>query len=309
MKDQSTDIVFYEKNKLFARTIPIGLKSVISELSKDCQFDGDPDEIEQKLKTLLELESNQVIVKNILTRFHAEFMRTLNFYRSQQGGSPISSVLVGGHQAEILNLKSFISLKMGDIVLDMDTKKFFLYEDDQELPDDLAVVAGVAVRENKKVDARYKMTIVPRSVFARRAKIVRALVSSFIGIGLSTFIGLLVFYIAVNGWFKLPSAPVMTASVKHIEAPAQVVVELIDSKNEVSSLIRKISEGLNNPVISFDKNSSGELERITFSGKVSDTSEVLEFVKKVPDYWSGCKTQVKLQPKLGGYDYEVTFSK
>lgn len=105
---RSTNLVFSEDEKVFSRTIPVAGNAVTQEIAR--QFRMSHDEAEQiKCKHAFvsqggvyavedeTLENISKIVRNVMTRLHAEISRSINFYRSQQGGAaPVRVFLTGG---------------------------------------------------------------------------------------------------------------------------------------------------------------------------------------------------------------------
>ncbi|MEI8352801.1 MAG: pilus assembly protein PilM, partial [bacterium] len=97
MGARSTNVVFVEGSKIFSRSIPVAGMAITKDVMKE--FELSFEEAEQ-LKVAHAFvgfggvyEGHEVgvadrtskIVRNIMTRLHAEVIRTINFYRSQQG--------------------------------------------------------------------------------------------------------------------------------------------------------------------------------------------------------------------------------
>lgn len=106
---RTTNLVFAEKGRVFSRSIPIGGNSISAAIAKEFEQDIT---LSEKLK----IEKGSVglggayvdpedpteariakVVRNTMTRLHAEIARSINFYRSSQGGTtPLRVFLCGG---------------------------------------------------------------------------------------------------------------------------------------------------------------------------------------------------------------------
>ena len=106
---RSSNLIFVEENRIFSRSIPVAGNAATQELMKE--FDIGYAEAEKMKKThgfvalggVYAGPDNKIadrvsrIVRGVITRLHAEVSRSINFYRSQQGGStPTRAFLTGG---------------------------------------------------------------------------------------------------------------------------------------------------------------------------------------------------------------------
>lgn len=124
MGARSTNVVFVEGSRIFSRSIPVAGQAITKEVMKE--FALSFEEAEQ-LKTAHAFvgfggayEGHEVgvadrtskIARNVMTRLHAEVVRTVNFYRSQQGGSPPAMVLLSGGCSVIPHVNTFLKDKL-----------------------------------------------------------------------------------------------------------------------------------------------------------------------------------------------------
>ncbi|MEI6786993.1 MAG: type IV pilus assembly protein PilM [bacterium] len=124
MGARSTNVVFVEGTKIFSRSIPVAGTMITKDVMKE--FELSFEEAEQ-LKVAHAFvgfggvyEGHEVgvadrtskIVRNIMTRLHAEVIRTINFYRSQQGGSQPGMVLLTGGCSVIPHVNTFLKDKL-----------------------------------------------------------------------------------------------------------------------------------------------------------------------------------------------------
>jgi type IV pilus assembly protein PilM len=121
---RSSNLVFMEDDRIFSRSIPVAGNAITRELANE--FDLPFDKAEE-----LKLEHAFVafggvyagpdsevadrvskIVRNVVTRLHAEVSRSINFYRSQHGGSPPLRVLLTGGSSIIPHTDTFFREKL-----------------------------------------------------------------------------------------------------------------------------------------------------------------------------------------------------
>jgi hypothetical protein len=96
---RTSNLLFIEESRIFSRSIPVAGNTVTQEIAKELDVSAEEAE---RLKT----ENSVVglggvyagpdgaaadliskVVRNVVTRLHAEVNRSINFYRSQQGGN------------------------------------------------------------------------------------------------------------------------------------------------------------------------------------------------------------------------------
>jgi len=105
---RSTNLIFVEDGRIYSRCIPVAGNAITLELSKSLQITFDEAEKLKRERGFVSMGGVHVsedetmehvsrVIRNVLTRLHAEISRSVNFYRSQQGGSaPIRMILTGG---------------------------------------------------------------------------------------------------------------------------------------------------------------------------------------------------------------------
>ena len=106
---RTTNLLFIERNRVFSRAIPIAGNAITQSIAAEFNvpfleaehmkrakgfvalggaFEEPPDEQQARISK---------IIRNVMTRLHAEIARSINFYRSQQAGSaPVRLLLSGG---------------------------------------------------------------------------------------------------------------------------------------------------------------------------------------------------------------------
>jgi len=105
---RTTNLLFLEKNRVFSRSIPIAGNAIIQSVAAEFNIPFLEADQLKRSKGFVALggayaepgDEQQArvskIIRNVMTRLHAEVARSINFYRSQQGGSAPSRMLLSG---------------------------------------------------------------------------------------------------------------------------------------------------------------------------------------------------------------------
>src|SRR5450432_2723315 len=106
---RTTNLLFIEPGKIFSRSVPIGGSSISSTIAKEFDEPIAAAEFRKKRDGFVSLGGAYAepsdpdvarvskIVRNTMTRLHAEIMRSISHYRAQQqGGQPDKVFLCGG---------------------------------------------------------------------------------------------------------------------------------------------------------------------------------------------------------------------
>ena len=120
---RSTNLVFIEDEKIYSRCIPVAGNAITQELVKSFQVSFREAEEMKRQHGFVSLggvyatederaERISKIVRNVVTRLHAEISRSVNFYRSQQGGTAPARVFLTGGSAVLPHLDTFFREKL-----------------------------------------------------------------------------------------------------------------------------------------------------------------------------------------------------
>lgn len=121
---RTTDIIFMEGNKLFIRTVKIGGADITRAIAKEFGADyvtADQRKVVDGFVALggpyadhedPEIAAISKVVRNSLTRLHSEIMRTITFYRSQQGGAAPEFMLLSGASSGLPFIREFFAEKL-----------------------------------------------------------------------------------------------------------------------------------------------------------------------------------------------------
>ena len=105
---RTTNLLFIENNRVFSRSIPLAGNAVTRSIADEFSVTFLEAESLKRAKGFValggayeepeDLQQAHIskIVRNVMTRLHADIVRSINFYRSQQGGNPPSRILLSG---------------------------------------------------------------------------------------------------------------------------------------------------------------------------------------------------------------------
>jgi len=121
---RSTNLIFIEPHKVFSRSIPNGGSAITQAIAKDF---GEPFGVAEERKkrdgfvslggAYAEPEDPDVarvskMIRNTMTRLHAEIARSISFYRSQQGGTQPERIFLCGGSATLPYMREFFTEKL-----------------------------------------------------------------------------------------------------------------------------------------------------------------------------------------------------
>ncbi len=121
---RTTNLVFVEEQKVFSRSIPIGGNTITAAIAKDFDENFTIAEARKKEQAFVslggayaapdneELARVSKMVRNTMTRLHAEISRSISFYRSQQGGKQPDRVYLCGGSVGMPYMREFFNEKL-----------------------------------------------------------------------------------------------------------------------------------------------------------------------------------------------------
>ena len=121
---RSTNLIFLEDDRIYNRCIPVAGNAITQELAKSLQITTEEAEALKCQRGFVSLggvhqsedeetENISRVIRNVMTRLHAEISRSVNFYRSQQGGSAPSRLILTGGTSLLPHLDLFFKEKLG----------------------------------------------------------------------------------------------------------------------------------------------------------------------------------------------------
>ena len=216
---KTTSLVIAEGDRIYNRAIPVAGNAITKEIST--ALGCSPDEAEQlKLaKGYVSMggvtedadpEADRIskVCRAVLTRLNAEISRSINFYRSQQGGSaPVKLYLTGG-TALLPQIDAFFADSLGvevDFLNPLDAVEVGPKLDAAALESDAALLAaptGLALHFAGL--APFTINLLPPSLVEDRAE--RARIPFLIAAGATLAIGLVLVMLAVGHETELITA-------------------------------------------------------------------------------------------------------
>ncbi|MBM3860786.1 MAG: type IV pilus assembly protein PilM [Verrucomicrobia bacterium] len=181
---RTTNLLFIENGRVFTRSIPIAGNAITQSIAAEFGKTFHEAEALKKQKGFValggayedppDIEQAQVskIIRNVMTRLHSEIARSINFYRTQQGGSaPNRALLNGGSsilpycdrffkeklQIPVAYFNPFRSVTLGSGVSRDDLARCAHF---------LGEVVGLALR--KMSECPIEVNLLPRSVQERK---------------------------------------------------------------------------------------------------------------------------------------------
>lgn len=121
---RTTDMIFREGGKSFIRTVKIGGADISRAIAKEFGTEfgaADNRKVNDGFVALggayadhedPEIAGISKVVRNSLTRLHSEIMRTITFYRSQQGGGAPEMLLLSGATSGLPFIREFFAEKL-----------------------------------------------------------------------------------------------------------------------------------------------------------------------------------------------------
>ena len=121
---RTTNLIFIEPGKVFSRSLPIGGTKITEAIAKDFSEPFGIAEERKKRDGFVGLggayadpEDPDVartgkIIRNSMTRLHAEIARSISFYRSQQSGSAPGRILLCGGSVSLPYMREFFQEKL-----------------------------------------------------------------------------------------------------------------------------------------------------------------------------------------------------
>jgi type IV pilus assembly protein PilM len=186
---RSSSLIFIEEDLVFSRSIPVAGGTITQEIMKELGVQAREAEALKRQHAFVAFggvyagpendtaDRVSKIVRNVITRLHAEVNRSINFYRSQQGGSPPSLVLLTGGSSAIPHTDTFFREKLKVEVdylnpfANIPVSERISSEDvERDLPL-LGEVAGLAIRRSMSCPIEINLlppALVERKAFRRR---------------------------------------------------------------------------------------------------------------------------------------------
>ncbi len=182
---RTTNLLFIEKNKVFSRAIPIAGNAITQSIATEFNIPFLDAEQLKRLKGFVALggayeeppDEQQArvskIIRNVMTRLHAEVARSINFYRSQQGGGAPTRLLLSGGSSVIpytdrfFNEKIQVPVEYFNPFRNVEIDPHISREELARCAHFFGEVVGLGLRRLQ--ECPLEVNLIPRSIRSRRA--------------------------------------------------------------------------------------------------------------------------------------------
>ena len=184
MGAKTTSVVFAEDEQIWSRSFPVSGNTITQAIANDFELDfGAAEQLKEQVsmvalggayEPLEDPQADQVskCIRGSMTRMHAEIMRSINSYRSQQHGSAPNRVLLTGGSAVMTYLDIFLKDKLDIEVAYLNPLEGLVLGkgiDAEDINNDwhlLSEVVGIARR--KAEGAPVEINLLPPSIVRER---------------------------------------------------------------------------------------------------------------------------------------------
>jgi len=211
---KTTSLILVENEKIYLRSIPVAGNAITKEIAQSFACTTEEAEALKRERGYVSLggvteDADEIsdrvskIVRTVLTRLHAEILRSINFYRSQQSGSAPSRMFITGGSAVLPQIDEFFreTLKIDvDFLNPFGGIAFGSKIDTTALETDaftLAESAGLALRATEA--ATLKINLMPPALIEKARAVKRI---PFLAIGALAVLGALALYILGENQLK-----------------------------------------------------------------------------------------------------------
>lgn len=207
---RSTNLVFVEEGRFFTRNLLVGGAAVTNALAKEFGIsfaEAESQKIAQGFVALggavedhpdEAINAMSKVMRNSMTRLHSEVMRTINYYRSNQGGSAPKRILLSGGGAMMGYVSEFFSEKLKlpvelfDSLRGVQIERGANEEAARAASSSLAELSGLALRGLGACPL--ELELVPDAIFTARDASRRAPALIMAGVCLFAALGASVFW-------------------------------------------------------------------------------------------------------------------
>jgi len=239
---RSTDLIFMEQGRVFIRSVPVAGNAITQQIMREFELSHEDAEEMKKAHAFVafggayEDPKSEVagkvskIVRNVMTRMHAEIDRSIKFYRTQQNGMQPSLVLLTGGSATIPYLDTFLKEKL-KVEVDY-LNPFINVPVSKSIPSDhigkhaheLSQVVGLALR--KALTCPIEINLLPPKVVAEKDFRRRQPLLVIAAMGLAMIVGLWAVYFArlsKQTQEKLNLVQSQVNALEEIENPLKII--------------------------------------------------------------------------------------
>jgi len=274
---RSTDLIFIEAGRLFSRSVPVAGNQITQLIMNEFSISFDDAEAMKKAHAYVafggayEGPQSETVdkvsksVRSMMTRLHQELNRSINFYRSQQGGQQPSLLLLTGGSSVIPYTDTFLREK-----LNVETDYFNPFNNvavSEQIPAEqigahaceMGQLVGLALREMHTCPIEINL-LPPKAEEEKKFKQKQPIFAMAALALLLTLLAWLFFYVRVTDL----TGNILTRINTRVKELAEVQTKLIERETAVSSEKSKI-----------DRLTALEAHRGTWRSLLGDVSSAL----------------------------------
>lgn len=272
---KTTNLIFIEPERFFCRSIPVGGNNLTQSIASEFQVPFAEAEKLKRSKGFVGLGGAyedpkdpdvariSKLIRQGMTRLHAEITRSANFYRTQQGGkSPDRLLLCGGssvmtYTPQFFKEKLNVEVDYFDPLANIEVSPKIDKETIQASINSLGEVVGLALRQNGA--GAIEINLEPPSLVSRR--LARLRLPIYIGTAVAILAGIYMWWIAI--YFRQQKIEMQSAEVNNVvdqyesnkariqkeqqkqaemEVDLKKVINIIAQKDYTVKMIRDLNE-------------------------------------------------------------------
>ena len=292
---KTSNLVFAEGEKFFARSVSVGGASITSAIAKDYNLsfaEAENTKLTSGLVTLGGGHAGQLdeataalgtVVRNALTRLTSEIQRTVQLYRSQQSGGAPTRILLAGGCANLPYLKEFLEEKLNipvEIFNPLQSISVGKAVDVEALGAEahlMGEIVGLGVRAAEK--AQVNIDLVPdvvqseRDINRRKPTLIAASVIFLAGLALWPIFNMLTSS-KVSAFMKESQA-----EYSELEVPASQIRKLLKQEDQSQTILRSYEAAEKQRVSALDLWNDISTQMVSDQVWLTDLEPLVEYNK------------------------------
>jgi cell division ATPase FtsA len=250
---KTSNLLFFEKGKVFARSINIGANSITQDFVAEAKLPfAKAEEIKVNegfvsLGGAYEEPENphqaaiSKIARQVMTRLHIQVNQTIQFYRGQQGGSaPVRLFLAGGasimpYTAQFFAEKLNIGVEYFNPFRNITIEPHIDLEDLAKVAHSFGEVVGLGLRNLAQCPV--ELNLIPKSIRSKQA--FNAKKPYFI----ATVVSLILVVFAI-GYFYIKTADIKRESLAELQGKLEPLQKRVEELDNQTKLIKRAQQEL-----------------------------------------------------------------
>jgi len=245
---RTTNLLFIESEKVFSRSVAVGGSSITSAIAKDFNEPFYAAELRKKRDGFVnvtapgepiatEVSRVSKLVRNTMTRLHAEVMRSVSHYRTQQKGNAPERVFLCGGTASLPFMSDFFRERLGlPVELFNPLQHVRIAQGALLSPHELGELVGLALRS--VITCPIEIDLRPKGVVRRHELEKRRPI--FVTVAASIILMLLGW-----GFFYVRAAEIArnaTTELQRVSAPMRAVEAKIENLRKKAAALDAVAE-------------------------------------------------------------------